>query len=126
MRGAPELDDAHGVRVNKKLIQHVRGELGISGLPARRRAQPNLINRATSTDLQSRRVSAIPALQVRSPVRNRDAERRAPERDAPQTVPARRRSVQAAVSLPRWIGTRWSSSSNTATSPSRAPSASRY
>jgi len=55
LRGAPELDDAHGVRVNKKLIQHIMRELGISGLPARRRAKPNLINRATSTDLQSGR-----------------------------------------------------------------------
>jgi hypothetical protein len=35
-------------------------------------------------------------------------------------------AVQAASSRPRWIGTRRSSSSNTATSSKRAPSASRY
>ena len=49
-----ELDDAYGQRVNKKLIQAIMSELGIAGLPARRRAKPNLINRATTVDLVNR------------------------------------------------------------------------
>ncbi len=49
-----ELDDAYGQRVNKKLIQQVMRELGIAGLPARRRGKPNLINRATTIDLVNR------------------------------------------------------------------------
>jgi putative transposase len=49
-----ELDDAYGQRVNKKLIQQVMRELGITGLPARRRGKPNLINRETTVDLVNR------------------------------------------------------------------------
>jgi putative transposase len=49
-----ELDDAYGQRVNKKLIQQVMRELGITGLPARRRSKPNLINRETTVDLVNR------------------------------------------------------------------------
>ncbi len=49
-----ELDDAYGQRVNKKLIPAIMRELGISGLPARRRGKPNLINRAATVDLVNR------------------------------------------------------------------------
>ena len=35
-----ELDDTYGLRVNKKLIQQIMRELGIAGLPARRRVSP--------------------------------------------------------------------------------------
>jgi len=49
-----ELDDAYGHRVNKKLIQGVMRELGISGLPKRRRGRPNPINRETAVDLVNR------------------------------------------------------------------------
>jgi putative transposase len=49
-----ELDDAYGQRVNKKLIQAIMRELGIVGLPARRKSKPNLINRATTLDLVNR------------------------------------------------------------------------
>jgi len=49
-----ELDDAYGQRVNKKLIQSIMRELGIAGLPARRRGKQNLINRATTVDLVNR------------------------------------------------------------------------
>jgi transposase InsO family protein len=45
-----ELADAYGQQVNKKLIQGIMRELGISGLPARRRGKKNLINRETSVD----------------------------------------------------------------------------
>ena len=49
-----ELDDAYGQCVNKKLIQAIMRELGIMGLPARRRAKPNLAHRATTADLVNR------------------------------------------------------------------------
>jgi transposase InsO family protein/transposase-like protein len=49
-----ELDDAYGQRVNKKLIQAIMRQLGIAGLPARRRAKPNLAHRATTADLVNR------------------------------------------------------------------------
>jgi transposase InsO family protein len=49
-----ELADAYGQRVNKKLIQAIMRELGISGLPKRRRGKPNPINRETSVDLVNR------------------------------------------------------------------------
>ncbi len=45
-----ELADAYGQRVNKKLIRVIMGELGISGLPARGRAKPSPIHRATTKD----------------------------------------------------------------------------
>ncbi len=41
-------------RVNKKLIQAIIRELGIAGLPARRKGKPNLINRATTVELVNR------------------------------------------------------------------------
>jgi putative transposase len=49
-----ELDDAYGQRVNKKLIQAIMRELGIAGLPARRRPKPNPAHRATTEDLVNR------------------------------------------------------------------------
>ena len=51
-----ELDDAYGQRVNKKLIQSIMRELGITGLPTRRTkyGKANLINRETTADLVNR------------------------------------------------------------------------
>lgn len=49
-----ELADAYGQVVNKKLIMAVMAELGISGLPKRRRAKPNLLGRDTTEDLVQR------------------------------------------------------------------------
>src|ERR1700694_2710467 len=46
--------DAYGQRDNKKLIQRVMGARGTTGLPARRRGKPNLINRETTVDLVNR------------------------------------------------------------------------
>ncbi len=50
-----ELADAYGQRVNKKLIRSVMAELGIAGLPARRRAKPAPAQRATTEDLVQRK-----------------------------------------------------------------------
>ncbi len=49
-----ELADAYGQIVNKKLVQSIMRELGISGLPKRRKGRPNLKNRATTVDLVQR------------------------------------------------------------------------
>jgi|GEM_PF-65206 Transposase and inactivated derivatives len=49
-----ELTDAYAQRVNKKLIASIMRELGIVGLPARRKGKPNLVNRATTTDFVNR------------------------------------------------------------------------
>jgi putative transposase len=52
-----ELADAYGQRVNKKLVQAVMRELGITGLPAPRRTKygtSKLINREVSVDLVNR------------------------------------------------------------------------
>jgi putative transposase len=51
-----ELDDAYAQRVNKKLIQAIMRELGITGLPTRRAkyGKPNLINWVTTVDLVNR------------------------------------------------------------------------
>ena len=49
-----ELADAYGQTVNKKLIRTIMGELGISGLPARRRSKPSPLHRATTEDLVKR------------------------------------------------------------------------
>jgi len=49
-----ELAGAYGRRVNRKLIQAIMAELDISGLPARRRAKPNSVHRATTEDLVNR------------------------------------------------------------------------
>ena len=49
-----ELADAYGQVVNKKLVQSIMVELGISGLPTRRRAKPNPIHRLISEDLVNR------------------------------------------------------------------------
>ncbi|HEX2282072.1 MAG TPA: IS3 family transposase, partial [Thermomicrobiales bacterium] len=49
-----ELTDAYGQTVNKKLIRAIMGELGISGLPARRRSKPSPLHRATAEDLVKR------------------------------------------------------------------------
>ncbi len=49
-----ELADQYGQQVNKKLIRSIMAELGISGLPARRKARPNLVHRVTTADLVNR------------------------------------------------------------------------
>ena len=49
-----ELADAYGQTVNKKLIRAVMSELGISGLPARRKAKPSPAHRAVTEDLVNR------------------------------------------------------------------------
>ena len=49
-----ELDDAHGQRVNRKLVRSVMRELGISGLPKRRKGRPNIKHLATSEDFVNR------------------------------------------------------------------------
>ena len=49
-----ELADAYGQRVNKKLIRAIMAELAISGLPARRKAKPAPVHRATTADLVNR------------------------------------------------------------------------
>ena len=49
-----ELADAYGQTVNKKLIRAIMGELGISGLPARRGSKPSPLHRATTEDLVNR------------------------------------------------------------------------
>ncbi|MGH9206392.1 MAG: transposase, partial [Acidimicrobiales bacterium] len=49
-----ELADSYGQVVNKKLIRSIMVELGISGLPTRRRRKPNLANQPTFDDLVNR------------------------------------------------------------------------
>jgi putative transposase len=49
-----ELADAYGQVVNKKLIRAIMGELGINGLPHRRRAKVSPAHRATTEDLVNR------------------------------------------------------------------------
>jgi putative transposase len=49
-----ELADAYGQCVNKKLVQAIMAELGISGLPKRRKGRPNPVHRATTADLVNR------------------------------------------------------------------------
>lgn len=49
-----ELDDAHAQRVNSKLVRSVMRELGISGLPKRRKGRPNQKHLATSEDFVNR------------------------------------------------------------------------
>jgi putative transposase len=49
-----ELVDGYGQVVNKKLVQSIMAELGICGLPTRRRGKPNPAYRATSEDLVNR------------------------------------------------------------------------
>ncbi len=49
-----ELADQCGQQVNKKLIRSIMAELGISALPARRKARPNLVHRVTTADLVKR------------------------------------------------------------------------
>ena len=49
-----ELADAYGETVNHKLIRSIMRELGISGLPKRRRHKPSGSNRYTSEDLVNR------------------------------------------------------------------------
>lgn len=49
-----ELEDHYGQVVNRKLVRSVMRELGISGLPQRRKGKKNLINRATTVDLVKR------------------------------------------------------------------------
>ena len=49
-----ELDDAYGQRVNCKLVGSVMRELGISGLPKRRKHRPNHNHLATSEDFVNR------------------------------------------------------------------------
>ncbi len=49
-----ELADAYGQRVNKKLIRAIMAELGICGLPARRKAKPAPARQATTEDLVRR------------------------------------------------------------------------
>ena len=54
LRIRAELEDVYGQTVNKKLIRSIMDELGIRGLPTRRRAKPNLANRVTTEDLVNR------------------------------------------------------------------------
>jgi putative transposase len=49
-----ELADAYGQVVNKKLIRAIMGDLGITGLPNRRRAKVSPVHRATTADLVNR------------------------------------------------------------------------
>jgi len=49
-----ELADAYGQRVNHKLIGQIMAELGLSGLPRRRRGKPNRLHRSTTEDLVNR------------------------------------------------------------------------
>ena len=46
-----ELAGAYGQIVNKKLVQSIMRELGISGLPKRRKGRPNLKNWETTAGL---------------------------------------------------------------------------
>ena len=47
-----ELADAYGQMVNKKLIQAIMAEQGISGLPSRRKGKSNLLHRLTDRGLR--------------------------------------------------------------------------
>ena len=49
-----ELADYYSQVVKRKLVQSMTVELRISGLPKRRRAKPNLVNREPSEDLVNR------------------------------------------------------------------------
>ena len=49
-----ELADSYEQVVNKKLVQSIMRELGIAGLPRRRKGRPNLIDRTTTVDLVNR------------------------------------------------------------------------
>jgi transposase InsO family protein/transposase-like protein len=49
-----ELADAFGQAVNKKLIVSIMRELGIAGLPSRRRRKRNLVQQVTTEDLVNR------------------------------------------------------------------------
>ena len=49
-----ELEDCYGHVANAKLVRSVMRELGISGLPKRRKGRPNLVHRETRVDLVKR------------------------------------------------------------------------
>src|SRR5262249_25936540 len=49
-----ELADAYGQAVNRKLVQSIMRELGISGVPIRRRGRPNPAGRYTAEDFVNR------------------------------------------------------------------------